>query len=177
MEQPVLETSRLTLRPFVLADSSRVQVLAGDAKVAATTAAIPHPYLQGMAEQWIGQHAKWFAERSTVAFAIVPKNLGEVIGCVSLAAISDADRRAELGYWIGVDFWSQGYCTEAAKAIVDYGFDSLNLGTIIARHLSINPASGRVMQKCGFKHLKVLPRNVLKNGVLEDVELYALKRG
>lgn len=58
---------------------------------------------------------------------------------------------AELGYWIGVPYWACGYCTEAAAAVCDFAFSALKLKRLYARHLDHNPASGRVLVKCGFE--------------------------
>ena len=60
------------------------------------------------------------------------------------------DRRAELGYWIGVPWWNRGYATEAGRALLDFGFGTLGLHRIMAHHMMRNPASGRVMQKLGM---------------------------
>jgi RimJ/RimL family protein N-acetyltransferase len=85
-------------------------------------------------------------------------------------------RRAELGYWIGRPYWGNGYCTEAGQAILEYGFQALNLNRIHAYHFKRNPASGRVMQKFGMKHEGTSPQHIMKWGVFEDVELYGILR-
>lgn len=173
--RPTLTTERLILRPFMGSDASRVQLLAGDPLVAATTANVPHPYPDGAAEVWIAQHLKWFLSGHGVQFAIVVKTTGILIGCIDLG-IAAAHSRAELGYWIGVDFWNQGYCTEAASALVGFGFETLGLKKITSRHLSINPSSGRVMSKVGMKKEGLLRREFTKNGTSYDVEVYGLLR-
>src|SRR6185437_4496868 len=113
-------TTRLILRPFQLSDAATVQRLAGHPKVAATTALIPHPYLDGLAEEWIGKHIGWFARGAALTLAIALKPSGELIGWISLGVSKD-NSRAELGYWLGVEHWNKGYCSEAAKEIVRYG--------------------------------------------------------
>lgn len=146
--QPILTTPRLTLRPYELSDAERVQHLAGDERIARMTANIPHPYEDGMAEQWISQHRDWFANKTAVPYAMVLTESHELIGTISLAQISEG--RGNLGYWVGVPYWGHGYCTEAAAALIDYAFSSLNLTQIYAQHLTENPASGRVMVKNGL---------------------------
>jgi ribosomal-protein-alanine N-acetyltransferase len=82
--QPDLITERLYLRPFTLSDASDVQRLAGERDIAATTAAMPHPCEDGMAEAWIGQHAERFASGESVVFAITRRSDGALLGAVGL---------------------------------------------------------------------------------------------
>lgn len=171
---PTLTTQRLILRPFLLTDAQRVQELAGHPKVAATTATVPHPYLDGMAEQWISFHGEWLEKGSAITLAVVLKDSDELIGCIDLMGISKQHQKAEIGYWIGVDYWNQGYCSEAMKAVVDYGFKSLALNKITCRHMSINPASGRVMLKSGLRHEGTLREEMFKDGRFVDMEVYGI---
>ena len=82
--------------------------------------------------------------------------------------------RAELGYWIGKPYWGQGYCTEAARATLDFGFEQLGLNRIFAHHFARNPASGRVMQKIGMTREGRLRQHVKKWDAFEDLELYGI---
>ena len=84
--------------------------------------------------------------------------------------------RAELGYWIDRPYWNQGYCTEAGRAVLWYGFTELNLNRIHAYHLSRNPASGRVMQKLGMTREGLLRQHAKKWGKYEDIVEYGLVR-
>jgi hypothetical protein len=113
-EQPTLETPRVLLRPFTLSDAAVVQQLAGDYAIADTTLNIPHPYSDGVAEEWIaGQHAD-FEAGTRVTYAITLRELGELIGAIGLGIEHRFDR-AEMGYWIGKPYWGHGYCTEAGS--------------------------------------------------------------
>jgi len=149
LERLTLYTARLRLRPFSLDDAPIVQVLAGHPDVARTTLAIPHPYPDGAAEAWIASHAAQFEQGTAVHFAIERSSDGAVIGAIGLG-LEREHARAELGYWVGKPYWGQGYCTEAAQAVVHYGFVSLDLNRIYAHHFTTNPASGRVLQKIGI---------------------------
>ena len=122
--QPVLETERLLLRPFQLSDAKEVQRLAGDKDIASTTLNIPHPYEDGMAEGWIGTHKGLFEEGKGVVYAITSRDDGRLIGAISLMNIVK-NHQAEMGYWIGVPYWGKGYCTEAGKALLRYGFEGI----------------------------------------------------
>lgn len=159
-DQPNLVSPRLLLRPFELADASRVQMLAGDERIAATTENIPHPYPDGAAESWIESHATSWASRSLVCFAITQREDSQLVGAISLIDIQPT--QAEVGYWIGVDYWNKGYGTEATRTITQFGFEELKLKQLVAKHLTRNPASGKVLEKSGFEHVEsttVLWRN------------------
>ena len=149
-QRPTLETERLIMRPFRRSDAPDVQRLAGAREIAAGTLRLPHPYGEGMAERWIGSHQETFERGEGIAFAVTLRGNGRLIGAISLMAISTEHERAEMGYWIGVPYWNQGYCTEAARAVIRYGFEVLELNRIQASHFARNPASGRVMQKIGM---------------------------
>ena len=172
-EQPVLRTARLVLRPFREADASRVEELAGDRLVAETTLNIPHPYPAGSAGPWIATHAPLWADRSRVTFAIDAPGVAEMIGAITLN-IAAVHARAELGYWVGVPFWNRGYCTEAARAIIGFGFSELGLHRVQARHLTRNPASGRVMQKAGMTFEGIHRGSMRKWDRFEDLAMYAI---
>jgi ribosomal-protein-alanine N-acetyltransferase len=170
-----LHTPRLILRPFERADARDVQRLAGDQAIADTTLNIPHPYEDGMAEEWIATHQPQFEAGEAAIFAIVLRATGELVGAIGLAVSRRFDR-AELGYWIGRPYWNQGYCTEAGRAALWYGFTELELNRIHAYHLSRNPASGRVMEKLGMAREGLLRQHVKKWGKYEDIVEYGLVR-
>jgi RimJ/RimL family protein N-acetyltransferase len=174
-EQATLQTDRLTLRPFTSADGPRTRELAGAREVAATTLRIPHPYPEGAAEEWIASHQGMFDRGEGVNFAITLRTTGELIGAIGLG-ISKDDRCAEIGYWVGVPYWSQGFVTEAARAVLEYGFTALDLTRIHAHHFAENPASGKVMQKLGMTFEGTLRQHIEKWGRRQDLPLYGILR-
>ncbi len=151
-----------------------VQQLAGAREVADTTLNIPHPYDDSMAEQWIGGHAGEWERGERMVCAITAGGSG-LVGAIGLRLVS-AHKRAELGYWIGVPYWNHGYATEAAQAVVAFGFQSLGLNRIHATHLTRNPASGKVMLKVGMQQEGLLRKHILKWDKLEDIATYAILR-
>lgn len=173
--QPIIKTNKLILRPFKLSDSKKVQELAGDYKIAETTLNIPHPYLDGMAEAWISTHRNSFESGKGITYAIVNKDNDELIGAIGLM-INSTHRKAELGYWIGAPYWGNGYCTEASRAIIKFGFENLNLNKIYARALVSNTASWTVMEKAGMIYEGTLRQEVIKNGVAYDLKSYSILR-
>jgi ribosomal-protein-alanine N-acetyltransferase len=172
-EQPVLETKRLLIRPFSLTDALVVQKLAGDEAIAATTLNIPHPYEDGMAEEWIGSHQERFEKGEAITFAVTLRDEKALIGAIGLE-INQLHERAELGYWIGKPYWNNGYCTEAAREVVRFGLDEYKMLRIHAAHFSSNGASGRVMEKIGMKHEGKLRRHIKKWGKFEDLDVYGI---
>ena len=107
--------------------------------------------------------------------AIVLKPTQELIGAIGLI-IDKKFNRAELGYWVAKEYWNQGYCTEAAKAILEYGFHNLHLHKITAIHITRNPASGKVMEKIGMKQEGIFKEHVIKWNKYEDVVSYGILR-
>jgi [ribosomal protein S5]-alanine N-acetyltransferase len=173
--QPILTANRLILRPFALSDASEVQRLAGDRAIADTTKSIPHPYKDGLAEQWITKHRQRFEAGAEVNFAVVLSGKGCLAGAISLSIFS-CHSRAELGYWIGRHFWNNGYCTEAARAVTAYGFETLGLNRLYASVLKRNPASQHVLEKIGMQCEGCLRSHDKKWDVLEDVAIYGMLR-
>ena len=172
-QRPRLETERLVLRPFDVSDASDVQRLAGDRAIADTTKRIPHPYEDGMAEEWISTHQEAFDQGEGVDFAITLKPQGTLVGAISLMDMTKG-HQAELGYWIGKPYWNRGFCTEAGRAVLEFGFRVLGLNRIHCSHFSRNPSSGRVMLKLGMTHEGCRTQHVRKWDRFEDLELYGV---
>lgn len=173
---PTLVTPRLLLRAFTFADAPAVENLAGAREVASTTLCIPHPYPQGAAETWIRTHAARFDQQTGIVFAIEEQSTKQLCGAIGLDEVKMEHHRAELGYWIGVPYWGRGYCTEAARAVVRFGFQDWSLHRIYAGHYVRNPASGRVLQKIGMRYEGRLRQHICKWGSYDDLEQYGLLR-
>ena len=167
---PVLETKRLTLRAPTLKDAKAVAVLANDRRIAENTARIPHPYKLTDAENFIAGANK--ADGETV-FLIVRN--GTIMGACGVAV---ADPSApELGYWLGVPHWGQGFATEALHAVIDFAFNEFEHSALHAGARVTNPASRRVLEKCGFQWTGVgLYRiNAIKSSA--PIDRFRLERG
>ena len=175
-ERPTIRTKRVKLRPYTLDDAPELQRLISERDIASTTLNIPYPYEDGMTEEWISKHQESFDKGEGVQFAIVDGEKGFLIGGIGLGIAYKQDESMELGYWVGKPYWNKGYCTEAAQAVLKYGFEVLELHRIYARHLTRNPASGRVMQKIGMKHEGTSREAVKKWERFEDLEAYGILR-
>jgi len=172
---PNLETARLRLRPFTLADAGDVRRLAGERAVAEMTINLPHPYPEGAAEAWIASRPGTFASGKGMTWAITRRETGELIGAISLMDIA-AGHQAEMGYWIGVPWWGRGYCTEAAAAAVAHAFTALGLERVHAHCFTRNPASARVLRKAGLSFEGRLRQHARRDDRLEDIDFYGVLR-
>jgi len=173
MQQPILETSRLILRPFDSRDAPIVERLAGAREIADTTLNIPHPYSPGAAETWIASHPAGWTAGTNAVYAITLRSSGELVGAIGLA-VAAKHALGEIGYWIAVPHWNNGYCTEAGRSVTAFGFEVLGLHRIQGRHLVRNHASGRVMTKLGMR-LEGIHRDAVKKwDRFEDIAHHAI---
>jgi RimJ/RimL family protein N-acetyltransferase len=142
---PVLKTERLLLRAPRPADAKAIAMLANDRRIADNTSRLPHPYRLADAEGLIASVNKVAGEASFV----ITTHDGDLIGCCGIGSLREDE--PELGYWLGVPFWDNGYATEAARAVLDHGFADLGHDVILGGARISNPASRRVLEKCGFQ--------------------------
>lgn len=146
---PRLTTPRLLLRQLRPEDVPDLVKYADNRKISDQIVNIPYPYREPQAAFRIAYVARGFKQGTHYVFAIIWEASQELIGEVSLH-LDDARRRAQLSYWIGEPFWNQGIATEAAGAVLAFGFERLDLSHVIASHYAENPASGRVLEKIGL---------------------------
>lgn len=140
---PVLETERLILRAPRLGDAKAVAALANDKRIAENTRRIPHPYTRADAEDFIST-----LDDREMAFLITLAD-ETLIGACGVALQDEA--APEIGYWLGVKHWGKGYATEAVRALIDYAFTELEHEALQAGARVTNPASRRILEKCGFQ--------------------------
>ena len=168
---PTLQTDRLILRPYREADVPELVPLIGTREVAATTLRIAHPYTE--------QDARAFLELAhdpeKLWLAVTLRSDGRQIGGIGLR-IDQQHQNAELGYWLGVPYWGQGYASEASREMLRYGFEDLNLHRIHASHFKHNPASGRILKKLGMRYEGCQREHLRKWDQFVDSELYGILR-
>jgi RimJ/RimL family protein N-acetyltransferase len=167
---PVLETKRLALRAPRLEDAKTVATLANDRRIAENTARIPHPYRMVDAEKFIGGANK--AENE--ALFLITLRDGTVIGACGVVM---PDGAPELGYWLGVSYWGKGYATEALHAVIDYAFTDLDHAALQAGARVTNPASRRVLEKCGFQWTGVGLYRIRAINSSAPIDRFRLERG
>jgi RimJ/RimL family protein N-acetyltransferase len=167
---PVLETKRLALRAPRLKDVKMVAALANDRRIAENTARVPHPYKKSDAESFIEGANKACDEPM---FLITLRN-ETVIGACGLVM---QDKTPELGYWLGVDYWGNGYATEALHAVIDYAFADLAHESLQAGARVTNPGSRRVLEKCGFQWTGVGLCRIRAINSSAPIDRFRLERG
>jgi len=168
---PTLETARLKLRPYSEADIAELVPLIGAREVAATTLRIKHPYTEQDARAFLALAQ----EPGKIWLATTRRSDGRQIGGVGLR-VEDPHQHAELGYWLSVPYWRQGYATEAAGEMLRYGFEELGLHRIFASHFRHNPASGRILVKLGMRYEGCQREHLRKWDQFVDSELYGVLR-
>ncbi|WP_288444210.1 GNAT family N-acetyltransferase [uncultured Chryseobacterium sp.] len=168
---PVLQTERLILSQLEEKDIPFIVELLQHRIFSDLTSNIPYPYVENDARSWVEMSKEAFENNTGYTFAIRNKEW-QIIGAIGLH--DRDDDKAELGYWIGIPYWNKGYVTEAAKAIIDFGFNELKLNKIFATHFPHNPASGRIMEKAGMEQEAVLIKEVKKDGEYFDLVRYCI---
>lgn len=168
-----METERLLLRPFVDGDAPRVALLAGDRAVADTTLRIPYPYDAVLALEWIGTHRSIRDKEHALFYAIDLMESGELVGSCGIETYFEHNR-AELGYWIGKEYWGRGYATEASSILMEYAFSVMKFHKVSAHTFARNSASGRVLEKLGLKREGHLRSHIKNDGKFEDIIEYGM---
>jgi RimJ/RimL family protein N-acetyltransferase len=165
-----LFTRRLHLRRPTEADAAAIIAIAGDWEVARRLARVPHPYgeleFRYFLEQVVPNQPTW---------AIVSRESNEVVGVIGLTPHGEHSS-AELGYYVSRGRWGQGFATEAGACVVRLGIEQLGYSRLTSGYHADNPASGRVLEKLGFKPIGFSNRPCLaesKDKPSIDVELRA----
>jgi RimJ/RimL family protein N-acetyltransferase len=166
---PVLATERLMLRAPRRSDVKAIATLVNDRRIAVNTSRIPHPYAIEDAEQFIAAVNK----REGEACLVITLD-GAPIGMCSVELREDGP---ELGYWLGVPHWGRGFATEAARALIDHAFGDLEHETLISGARVNNPASRRVLEKCGFQWTGVRLSRIRAINSAAPIDRFRLDRG
>jgi RimJ/RimL family protein N-acetyltransferase len=167
---PTLETARLRLRPMVPGDVEPLLAVFADPKVMAAFGEAPFDRVR--MQRWVERNLAHQAEHGVGLFSVVHRETGLVIGDCGLELMDLAGERvAELGYDLRSDYWSQGFATEAARAVRDHAFGSLGLPRLVSLIRVGNEASRRVAEKVGMR----LEAQIDRYGTA--YWLYAVKNG
>jgi RimJ/RimL family protein N-acetyltransferase len=168
-----IATERLVLRAPRRQDVAGVVHLINDRRIAENTARVPHPYTAADAEAFIGR-ANGAAAARERSYLITLTD-GTLVGGCGVGVLGGPD--PELGYWIGVPYWGRGYATETAHALVDHAFGDLGYPRLQGRARVSNPASRRVLEKCGFQWTGVSLVRIRALASSAPVDCFRLDRG
>lgn len=132
----------------------------------------PYPYTRADANWWIEKET---SRASSTNYAIDVG--GQAVGAIGLILYDDVFRRsAEIGYWLGEEYWGRGIVTEAVQALTDYAFSNFDLRRVYAGVFEWNAGSMRVLEKAGYQFEARLRKHVTKDGETIDQLIYAIVR-
>lgn len=172
-EIPALNTKRLYLRKLQVGDLLGLVELCNNEAISKQTYNLPFPYTLEFAKNRLLFIEDGFQQRSRIVWLITELQSGGILGEMGLH-FQNSETTAELGYWIGEPFWNKGIATEALMAVLEFGFQQLGLHKIYATHFGDNPASGKVMVKCGMNYEGRLREHVFARGSYKDLVQYGL---
>ena len=171
-----IETARLILRAFEPGDAEAAfRNWTSDEKVTRFLRWPTHTDLS-VTERVIGDWVSDSRKPDFYQWAIVPKDLGEPIGTISVVDSNERLGILHIGYCIGSRFWGQGITSEAFAAVIPYLFREVGANRIESQHDPENPASGRVMRKCGLRYEGTLRQADFSNRGIVDACMYSLLR-
>lgn len=169
-----LQTDRLKLRRFAENDAEEMYSnWASDEDVSRYMRWQTHKNLEET-RQVIGTWVKEYAKPDFYLWAITLKDSGELIGSIGIICVNANDCCYEVGYNIGKRFWNKGYVTEALRAVIGYALKKDTINRIEACHSLQNPASGKVMEKCGMTYEGRARQKYRSSLGFEDCDCYAI---
>ncbi|KAB8135752.1 GNAT family N-acetyltransferase [Gracilibacillus oryzae] len=172
---PVLETDRLILRKVTLEDVEDMFYYASNDDVSKYVTWDTHKTIAD-AKGFVEFILQRYENKQVAPWGIEYKDNGKFIGTVDFVWWEPLQRTAEIGYVISKDYWGQGITTEAAREIIQFGFENMDLVRIQARCLTENIGSGRVMEKAGMTFEGVLRKALVMKGEHHDIKMYSILR-
>lgn len=172
---PQLETHRLILRPMKMSDARDMYAYASDPEVSRHVLWDAHQSIF-QSRQFLRAAIRQYRKGYPSSFAITLKESGRMIGTIGFMWVNVDHKSAEVGYSLSRDYWNQGLMTEALRAVIAFGFDTLRLNRIEAQHDTENPASGKVMAHVGMIYEGVMRQRLKNKGRFVDVACYAILR-
>lgn len=162
-------TQHSVLRPWTSGDAGALVRHANNPRIAAMMRdAFPSPYTPADARRFIHR-----ATDTTSRLFLAIEVGGEAVGSIGIQSGDDIRHRtAELGYWLAEPFWGRGIVTDAVRSLVPVAFERFAIVRLEAGIFSNNPASMRVLEKCGFTREAVHKKAVTKNGAVLDEVVY-----
>ena len=145
-----IRTERLLIKTPETDDKFDLTQLINDKDVIKWLSEIPFPYTLSHAEEFIERSRERVLKQESYNFMIFQDK--KMIGGIGLSEFNN--KSCQVGYWLGRQYWGNGFATEALKSILDFGFEQLNLEEIYAAYKIDNDGSKRVLAKCGFEYFR-----------------------
>lgn len=174
MNFPILETERLVLRQLKMKDAQAMYNYASNDDVTKHVLWNTHTSLE-QTKQFL-QYMIDKYEQENYAWAVTLKDSDEFIGTIDYVMFNKEERIGEIGYALSHLYWGKGYMSEAAQALIHYGFAELNLERIQARCFAENIGSERVMQKIGMVYEGTMRKAKFSKGAYYDLKMYSILR-
>lgn len=171
---PVLDTERLRLRPFTFDDEAAVFALVSDPEVARFVRFEAHR-TPAETRAFLELVLECYGRGDPFAWAIVLREDERLIGSCGFVSQAGERRSAEIGYWLGKPYWGKGYAVEAARALVRFGFEQMNLERVEAKCFVENRAGQRVIEKLGMK-FEGTDRSEMIKGQYPELRMYGVAR-
>ena len=173
----ILQTERLILRRFVESDAEAMfQNWASSAENLTHVTWDPNPDVEvtrNSIRNWVASYTNPNYFKWAICLKEDPE---QVIGDISIVEMDEIDSSCEIGYILGKNYWGRGMMTEALKAVLDFCFTQAGFQKVRARYASLNPASGRVMEKAGMSYLKTITNGVERKDYVADLIYYQIKK-
>ena len=169
-----IETDRIILRRFTMEDvSATFNNWTNDEKVTEFLRWPTHTSIEiteQILKEWIAEYEK----ANFYQWAIVPKDINEPIGTISVVDMDEKTEKIHIGYCIGSKWWHSGFTSEAFSAIIPFFFEQVEVKRIESQHDPENPNSGRVMKKCGLLYEGTLRKADWNNKGIVDASVYGI---
>jgi RimJ/RimL family protein N-acetyltransferase len=173
---PVVAASHLRLRPFTLADISRLVSAVAAHRIADATLAVPRPFDARQARRWIESHPVEWRKRCAVHWAVSGLDNDRLAGYVGLHDVQLAPGQADISFWIADRISRKDLAIEAAQAALAFAFTSLQIDTVKAHQLSGNPLVARILRRLGMAPDSAAPQAVSRWGRSEEVLAWSVSR-
>jgi RimJ/RimL family protein N-acetyltransferase len=171
----IVVNAQVHLSEFRSSDKPALVQHLNDPDIYDRTLRIPFPYTDAAADEWLALVAKFTAQQGRpVQLAIRSADDALIGGCGFDDFQVGKSHRAEVGYWLAKPFWGRGIMTAVVQRVCRHAFEEFGLVKITAHVFSHNPASARVLEKCGFQEEGFLRKHFLKDGQFLDARLFAL---
>ena len=175
-----LKTKRLVLRQIKESDAKSILENVNNLNVTKWLLVVPYPYKLKDAKFWINQCKEETTKkpRKEYNFGIELKEEKRIIGGIGLSSVNKEQGKSSLGYWLGENYWRQGYGSEALEQLIDLAFNKLKLRRLEANVFAGNPSSGKLLEKFGFKQEGYKRKAAVckADGKIKDEISYALLR-
>ncbi|MEO5643244.1 MAG: GNAT family N-acetyltransferase [Bacteroidia bacterium] len=170
---PVIQTERLTLREITRDDATAFFELRSHPEVIKYLDRFPPKDIEEI-HAFLERIFSGISSNQSIAWAISLKGKNEMIGTVSFHATQPEHHRAEIGYQLFADYWRKGIMSEAVKAAIDYGFNTMKLHSIEAQTSPENEASIGLLKKMGFVQEAYYKENFYFDGKFHDTPVFSL---